>query len=242
MKMPTLLYRPTKFIIITVISIFSLLWSDDRISEERNVKNFDSVHLTGSGQLTIVQGNAESLQVEADTELMQYIKTEVKNGILVLGLKNRKWRRIFHFDSPIHYYLTLKDLKRLRLSGSGAIEADRIKSDKLSITISGSGDVEIANLNAKDLDVEISGSGECHLTGKVPHQSVTISGSADYAAGKLISEFVDVTVSGSGDATVWAVEELEIRVSGSGNVDYYGHPRIYQRVSGSGDIRQLGEK
>lgn len=242
MKMPTLLYRPTKLIVITFISIFSLLWSDDRISEERNVKNFDSVHLTGSGHLTIVQGKTESLEVEADAELMQYIKTEVKNGTLVLGLKNRKWRRIFHFDSPIHYYLTLKDLKRLRLSGSGAIEAERIKSNNLSIAISGSGDIEIANLSAEDLDVKISGSGECYLKGSVPNQSVYISGSADYSAGKLKSEFVDVTVSGSGDVTVWAEEELEISVSGSGDVDYYGHPRISQRVSGSGDIRQLGDK
>lgn len=241
MKLRTL-DRPLKFIVITLISILSLLWSDDRISEERNVKNFNSVHLSGSGHLTIIQGNAESLEVEADAELMQYIKTEVKNGTLVLGLKDRKWHRIFHFDSPIHYYLTLKDLKRLRLSGSGAIEAEHIKSDKLTITISGSGDVEIANLNAKDLDVEISGSGECHLKGKAPRQSVYISGSADYAAGKLKSEYVDITVSGSGDAIVWAEEELEIRVSGSGDVDYYGHPRISQRVSGSGDIRQLGEK
>jgi DUF4097 and DUF4098 domain-containing protein YvlB len=237
-----ILDQSVKFSVIILISTVSFLWSDDRISEVRKVKNFDAVHLTGSGHLTIVQGNTESLEVEADAELMRYIKTEVKNGTLVLGLKDRNWRKIFHFDKPIHYYLTLKDLKKLRLSGSGDIESDHIKSDKLSITISGSGEVEIADLKAEDLDVEISGSGECYLRGKVPQQSVYISGSADYVAGKLKSEYVDVTVSGSGDATVWAEEELEIRVSGSGDVDYYGYPRISQRVSGSGDIRQLGKK
>ena len=46
---------------IILVLIQGLLWAGDRATEKRSVKDFDSVHLTGSGELTIVQGNNESL-------------------------------------------------------------------------------------------------------------------------------------------------------------------------------------
>ena len=227
---------------IILVLIQGLLWAGDRVTEKRAVSDFDSVHLTGSGKLTIVQGNNESLVIEADKKVLPYLKTEVKNGSLRLGFEKKFWYKPFKHHGPIIYRLELKNIDDLYVSGSGDVVSKAIKSDDLELHISGSGTIEINNLKTNELEVHISGSGGCYLRGSAPEQSVHISGSGDYEAGKLESQDVTVTVSGSGDAIVWAEENLDIRVSGSGDVGYYGRPRISQRTSGSGDVHSHGDR
>jgi hypothetical protein len=227
---------------IILVLIQGLLWAGDRATEKRSVKDFDSVHLTGSGELTIVQGNNESLVIEADKKVLPYLKTVVKNGSLHLGFEKKFWYKPFKHHGPIIYRLELKNIDELHVSGSGDVVSKAIESDDLELHISGSGTIKINDLSTGDLEVHISGSGECYLRGTAQEQSVYISGSGDYEAGKLESQDVSVTISGSGDATVWAEENLDIRVSGSGDVGYYGRPRISQRTSGSGDVHSHGDR
>jgi hypothetical protein len=229
-------------VIVILILVQGLVIAGDRITETRLVKDFNSVHLTGSGYLTIIQGNDESLTIEADKKILPYLKSEVKNGSLHLGMKKKFWHKPIKRHGPINYRLEVIDLSKIVVSGSGDVTSKSINSNELSLRISGSGTIDIKDLEAEDLEVQISGSGECYLRGSAPEQSVHISGSGDYEAGKLEGDDVTVTVSGSGDATVWAREYLDVRVSGSGDVGYYGRPRITQRTSGSGDVYSRGSR
>ena len=60
--------------------------SGDLVTESRQVSDFDRVALSGSGQVVITQGAEEGLSVEADDNLMQYVRTEVSGRTLELGL------------------------------------------------------------------------------------------------------------------------------------------------------------
>ena len=57
------------------------------ITEERDVSGFDRVHLTGSGVAEIIQGETESLVIEAEDNIMSSIESKVENGTLTLGQK-----------------------------------------------------------------------------------------------------------------------------------------------------------
>ena len=59
--------------------------SGNVITESREVSGFNGVSHTGIGRVTITQGDTESLTIQADDNLMEYITSEVKNDTLELG-------------------------------------------------------------------------------------------------------------------------------------------------------------
>jgi hypothetical protein len=213
--------------------------SGDLITETKEVSNFDSIALSGSGEVIITQGGGESLTVETDDNVMEHVKAEVKGGTLELGYEDG-----LNLISPTRLIFTVgvDDLSELSISGSGDIEMEDLDTNRLKMTVSGSGDVQIDNLTADEVEAKISGSGEIDLAGEAATQDVNISGSGKYRAGDLLGESVTVKISGSGDATVWATDSLDADISGSGSVDYYGRPAINMSGSGSGNINNRGEK
>jgi hypothetical protein len=212
--------------------------SDDVIEEGREVGDFTGVALAGIGDLTIEVGERESLRIEAEDNLMPYFETEVRNGMLEIGVRDG-----VNLDPtrPVRFYLTVEELDTIVLSGSGNIEAPDLEAKRFSVTISGSGEVKMGDLTANRLNVTISGSGNLDIAGdRVGEQDIIISGSGEYQAGDLSSESVEITISGSGNATIWATDSLNVGISGSGSVNYYGNPRTTFSASGSGKVKSLG--
>ena len=154
-------------------------------SEPRLVSGFDSIDFSGSGELVITQGDSESLTIEADDNILPHILTEVRNGVLEIRFDRDDWGTYYRPTRPIRFNLNLKELRSVSLSGSGAISAEALKSDRLSLDVSGSGNVRIDHLEASDLAFDLSGSGQADLFGKVTSQQISISGSGSYQAGDL---------------------------------------------------------
>ena len=213
--------------------------SGDVVEEERPVSGFSGVHLAGIGTVTIKLGDQEALVIEAEDNLLEYFETGVRNDTLWIEQQDNTNLRP---KEPVNFYVTMKSLDAIAVSGSGEVKAPPVSAERFSLDISGSGDIEIEDLDADSLEVTISGSGTATIAGGgVETQDVKISGSGEYNARDLESVTVDVSVSGSGMATVWARDQLEVNISGSGDVRYAGNPTLNQNVSGSGDVEQIGE-
>lgn len=208
-------------------------------TETREISNVERVSLEFMGDLTIIQGDEESLTVEADDNLLQYIETDMRGRELVIYMEDE-----VNVDTktPIHYTLRVKNLDRVSVSGSGNVSAETFAADKLDLQISGSGNMRFDDLKANDLEVRISGSGNFDLVGSSEVQDVRITGSGNYRAENFQTTRSTVTVSGSGDVTVWADEALDVNITGVGNINYYGNPKVSQNISGSGSIKSLGEQ
>jgi hypothetical protein len=213
------------------------------VTEEKKVSNFNEVDFATLGELTITQGDHESLTIEAESNIMRRIRTTVRDGTLYIEMRSSfPWVGGVVPTKPIRYDLTVKELTALDLSGLGSIYAGSITADHLSLNLSGGGKVKIQALVADSLEVDLSGLGECELSGKVGRQEVILSGGGEYDAADLVSQRAEVHMSGLGNATVWATEALDIELSGGGQVEYYGNPSVTQDVSGLGKIKGLGGK
>jgi len=228
----------TVVLLLGACGVSAVRGSGDLVTESRDVSGFDRIAVHGSGEVIITQDGTESLTVETDDNVIEYVTTEVKGRTLELGFEDN----VLVSPTRLTFNLHLKDLTGLDISGSGEIEAESIEADRLEIKVSGSGDVRIDSLAAGDVEVKISGSGDVELAGEAAGQDINIGGSGKYHAGDLKSEVVEVSISGSGDATVWATESLDIDISGSGSVTYYGKPSVSTSTSGSGDVKSRGEK
>lgn len=212
------------------------------VREDRPVSGFERVTISTSGDLTLVQGAAEGLTIEADDNLLPHIQTEVQDGALVIRFDRQNWSQVYRPSRRITYTLAMKTLRGLAASGSVNVTAQDLTADDLRITVSGSSNVRIGRLEVETLTYTLSGSGSVQVAGRAARQDLTISGSGRYAAADLASDAVRASISGSGTATVWAHDTLDARISGSGSIGYYGRPRVNQSISGSGKLTSLGER
>ncbi len=226
--------------ILPGLSVKVIRGSGKIISETRDVKDFHSVSLSGSGDLIITQGSSESLRIDAEDNIMPLLESEVRGGTLYLGFKPNLGAVMN--TQPVKFYLGVKTLDSAVLSGSGSIQADSLKATNFSLTSSGSGNINIPSLTADTLILTITGSGNASIGGVVGQQTAQVSGSGEYQAGSLDTQQTTAVVTGSGTETVWARDSLNITLSGSGSVSYYGKPAVNQVITGSGKVTNLGVK
>jgi hypothetical protein len=198
------------------------------------VSDFNAVELQGIGNLTIQQTGSESLTIEAEDNIIPYLKSEVENNRLTLYTENGVNIRT---TKPINYKVTVKDLSDLKLTGSGTINVENINTNDLKITTSGSGNVS-ASTDTNSLEVVLSGSGDANMNGKTDSQNATISGSSRYQAENLQSKEAKIDISESGSATLKVSDALDVRIAGSGSVEYAGNPTVSKQISGSGVLRK----
>lgn len=204
-------------------------------TESRDVPSFTAIVVEGSGNVTLRQGNSQSVSVETDDNLLPVVKTEVVAGVLHLGFKKGvRAQRV----SQLEFLITVVQLNVVKIPGSGNLHtAALLRADALSLEIAGSGGI-YAELDVGRLDVIVSGSGGITAEGKTDHLSLTISGSGSMQAHDLVSGAAEVTINGSGEAVINAVRTIAITLSGSGRVAYGGGAKATITSSGSGRVEQ----
>lgn len=197
-----------------------------------DLSSFNKVVLTNNANVYLRQGSSQSVEVEAQQNIIDNLVTEVSDGT---------WK--IRFDDPVRrsegitVYITIPTLEAVRISGSGNLKGENTFTgiNELGVSISGSGNISL-EVEANIVDTHISGSGDIRLAGRTDKHGISISGSGDVEAYNLSSGACKVRISGSGDCEVEVQDDLEVRISGSGDVNYKGRPRISSRISGSGDI------
>jgi len=208
---------------------------------------FDRAVFTGHGELTITQGDRESITIETHPDTLPKIKVEVVNGTLHVGQGRTLGDKIgFALETSltrkeIRYTLTVRKLAGLELGGVFTAAARGLVADGLSLKLTGPSQLRVEGLAAKALHVDMPAAGMLAVDGTVAEQQVKVGGPGDYDATRLSSKKASIVVNGPGRAAVWASDELDVNIRGIGRVEYYGAPKVHQRISGIGSIARLGE-
>jgi len=214
------------------------------VRERRDVEAFRAVELRYFGQLHLYQGPETSLEIEGDPDVLAKVHARVTGGALVLEIGETWLERLTSgvllvAHRPLHYHVTTPDLDRVAVSGTGKVDAQGLRTERLELSASGTADMRLAEVDCDDLTATISGRGSFDLSGRADRLHVRVSGSGDIDAGELVAAEAEVRISGQGNATVRVREKLDVRVSGVGEVRYHGTPTVTQRISGAGSVEQL---
>lgn len=209
-------------------------------SETRQLGSFSGIEMNLSGNVTILQGDKESIVIEAEDNILPVITTMIKNGRLVIDISAIS----FSTYKPMKFTITVNRLDTIILNSSADIDVQALAGRSIYLRVNGSGDIVAGEVLADDrLTVEIYGSGDVTLVkGAAPNLTVEIPGSGSLDAGKVAGQRATVKVNGSGDATLWLTDALDVSIPGSGDVSYYGTPTVKAEKPGSGDVIPLGKK
>lgn len=208
------------------------------IQENREVSEFNAVSLNGAGELTITQGEKESLVIEAENNLLPLIKSQVRNGVLVIDFDSEGPNAVVRPTKSIKFDLSVKKLNSIVVAGAALVRSEGLKSDRLTVTVDGAGLVKLNGVEATEVLTTMNGTGSVELSGNVVRQVVTLNGLGNYETHDLNSKNALVTVNGAGGATLRADENLVVSINGAGSISFYGNPRVTQNIMGVGVVRR----
>ncbi len=225
---------------LLLLFCFSLTTTIFADVEDRNVGQFDVLHVKGFMDVFITQSGDYEVRVEAPADKMRNIITTVENGELIVGYKTEKGRKNNwnwkDGKNQIKVYVSVRNLEGLYLSGSGDVVGSGITAKNFKASIAGSGDMDV-EVDARNIEAKIAGSGDMELRGSTGDFDISIAGSGNVEAFGLNSKHCEIKIAGSGDCQVNVSESLEVKINGSGNVLYKGNPsNVNKSISGSGNV------
>jgi hypothetical protein len=205
------------------------------VTKEREASAFEELRVSSGIDVYLKQGDKETIKVEADENLHEYILTEIRNGVLNVysenvNIRDAERRRV---------YVTVKNIKSVKASSAGDVVGESpVKSDRLQISVSSAGNIRL-EVYAKEINIDISSSGDVTLSGTSDNLEADLSSAGDLNAFELQVKEADVSVSSAGDADISVSERLTASASSAGDINYKGDPKYVDAHSSSaGGIRK----
>jgi hypothetical protein len=192
-------------------------------AEIRTTNDFSGVANTGAFDVYVSEADSFGVEVVAQENLLPIIETYVSGNTLIVQTQNNT---CYRSSSPVEVYISLPELDRLLLTGSGKVFADLAASPEVQISNSGSGWMEVDTVYAESYVVSNSGSGHISIETTVADEADMVqSGSGTIAGGTFLGTAdLGVRHSSSGLISAHVLEGIlvDVILSGSGTVELSG--------------------
>lgn len=199
----------------------------------RTVASFQNVELNGSFQVVIVGQMPQHLALTADSNLLPYYTTTVKDNTLIID--TAKDVNPKPTQAPV-VEISVPNLQAININGAATLNATQLAGDKLAVTVRGTGKGNIS-ATTKEEYIKVEGSGNLTLGGQTNKAALKVEGAGKINGQGLSANDVNVDVSGAGYVSVTARQSIDVKVEGTGLVEYYGNPsKITQSISGVGKV------
>ncbi len=220
----------------------TLRGSGNVISETREVSGFDKIQIDGAGELYLTQGDQESLEIKAEDNIIEQIRTEVQDGTLVISFDEHFPRLNLVPTRTIRFNLSVIDVEKITINGAATVTAEEWQGESLEVEINGAAEIDMHQVDLAVLDLRLDGGADCSMSGSAQDVTVRVDGAGSVDLKDLQSSTSEVVINGASEARLWVTEKLNAEINGAGSIRYYGSPQVSQNIQGIGTIRSLGDK
>ena len=200
------------------------------------VPSFEGISYDLSDDLIIKQGEKNGVKLTGDSNILEHVELEVREGVLYIDLVSGSYVNI-----SMKVEVTLERLNLVENTGSGnvSIESGSYSNGNLTLITDGSGDIRVEPQGElQEINLKVEGSGDITFDGATSSSrvNVNIDGSGDISGYSLTANSCNVFTDGSGDVHVHVLESLVGTIEGNGNIYYKGTPQIQIIYEGSGEL------
>ncbi len=224
-------------LILLIVLVATISLNAMASKQERTVKNFNKIEVSGGFKVILTQGSTEKLMIEADDDVLPKIITEVRSGTLIIKLENNT-----HISNGKDLVAELTFINLDNIDLSGAVNITGTNPMKFSnLEIDGSGATKISlNLSAVKLACDFSGASEITLKGNAPEFEADLSGASEIEAAEFLTRRCNIECSGASNARVNVTESLTVEGSGASKISYTGNPAsVDTDISGASKISKF---
>jgi hypothetical protein len=225
---------------ISLIGLPSIQGSGVAKDENRAVDAFHAVDAANAVQVnvTVKAGATPRLKISGDDNLVPLVESVVRDGTLVLRLKENS---SISPKLPLLAEVVTGDLDRVEASGASNVKVKgEVKVDQFTATSSGAASVSVESIASSKAVASATGASHVVLLGTAKSLKVDASGASEVKAESLDVEDAEVSISGASNATLRAKNSVAGDVSGASSLNLLGRP-ARNSVSTSG-ASQVTEK
>jgi len=179
----------------------------------------------------------ESIEIEANDNLHQYIEVKKVNEILIIGIKNNI---SIKGSSTLNAYITTKSVNSFMGSGASKFILNQgISEHDVSIHLSGASTFT-GPVNSDKLVADLSGASSINLTGYTIDCILEASGASMVKDFGFTSELLNAELSGASKASLSVENEIIVEASGASVLHYKGDAVIVdQDLSGASSVVKM---
>lgn len=194
----------------------------------------DGLDLNGPLQVEVRVGEAASLRVEGDSNLLPLLRTDASGGTLRVWVDGN-----VRSANALRVLYTTPALRRIDSNGSGRLSVEGLNGAPLTLSQNGSRAVRLAGTVGR-LEVRLNGSGRVDAAALQSGSTLaSLNGSGRLDLGRLQGESLSLDLHGSGGVNAsGSVRSMVVRLYGSGSADMAGLTGQSAELStnGSGSI------
>jgi hypothetical protein len=228
---------------IIIIAITALLFSSCHFdyntvkgsgtitTENRTVtEKFTGIDVSSAIEVTLEQADKVEVIVEADDNLLNTIKTEVKNGKLVISNESyvtiRNGTRRVTVKMPI-----IEDLEAS--SASSITNKNTLKGNQIFIKSSSAGSIKL-DLEMDAITCKSSSGSSIELKGLAMQLDTQASSGSTTKCFKLLANSIVADASSGSSIDVHPIVSLKAEASSGASIEYNSVPKNLQKKSSSG--------
>ncbi len=202
----------------------------DVITKNRKISNdFTRIKVSRGLEVYITKSSSVSLVVEADENLHDLIKTEIKNGTLIITSEKNIWQAR---SKKIH--LSVENLNEILVSSGAEVYSENTLSyDDMKVSVSSGSEAKL-HLNVNNLICKSSSGADIKLTGKTIDFDVSASSGSDILAYNLETENCTANASSGSDIKIYVTGTFVGTATSGADIRYKGNPKVVQKNSSSG--------
>lgn len=219
--------------------------SASRENRDYQLRSFEGLDISWTYKVELTRDSRYHVSVEAPDFIFPYLRVEVRNGVLTLGVKElpqsiRKKIEALSRSGEIRAKVSMPELTSLEMSGASQLSTqDEFlhRNDKFRMRLSGAVTVRGLALKAVEADINCSGAAKFDLKGDFDRVDLDLSGAVK-AQLKTSPRVMQMNLSGAVTLeTEGEAAELVVEGSGAARINTSKAPARNARVRLSGASR-----
>lgn len=204
-------------------------------TETRKTGEFTKLEISGGFNVTLKQDSSQSLTINADDNLLEYIQTDVSGS--TLEIKNK---RNICGSNEITLVVGVRNLEALKASGGIEVKSDgRINTKDLEMQLAGATKIEL-DLSATNVRAKGSGATELDLRGQAASADVRLTGSGKINALDFVVGRYNLETTGASECNINVLNELNVHSTGASEVKYRGTPStVNTDKTGAASVKKI---
>ncbi len=195
------------------------------VTRDVAVSSFDVLKASGVYELRLLQGNTESVKIEADENLQEYFNVKNEGSKLVIDMEKLKNVNL-KMKHKLRVYVSFKKLRQMELNTVGDVASEEnLSFENLDMNNRSVGNVSL-KMTAQKLDLNNSSVGNISLEGKAQDAVVKNNGVGSLSAGSFVVQTMNIENTGVGNAEVNAEKNLKVKDSFLGKVNNKGKAAV----------------
>jgi hypothetical protein len=205
------------------------------VSQEYDFVGFNEVDISHAFEATITPGDAFSVVVRVDDNLVEHLVVEQDGNQVRVGLEDGTMAT----RATMEVDITMPFLARLNASGASQAQLNALPvDDNFAADVSGASQIH-GDIEGIDIDLNASGASTIFLAGTAGNVRAVASGASTIDLTELAA--IDAQTEASGASTVIVNIEgiLDADASGGSNIFYIGSPEMGNiDTSGGAEVSQ----